>query len=562
MRAKYFLWGISIFLLAAPGAWAEPSERLRAIPGDQDKRIVDRGKTGRTQEGAIAPGHYRVGDLLEQIEQYNPVNLSLQEPEPLERVNSVAGLSDVGPRDWAYGALQQLADRYGCLLAYGDGTYRGNRAMTRYEFAANLNPCLEVLERLALQSSFEIDSGDLQTIARLQQDFTSEITAARAKADLLESRVAQLEANQFTRSISVLGGEVILGLSGAFGGDPPGRGNGQAALHHFTRLQTVSTFTGRDRLRVELATGNLQNRGFANRDVSATDMSLLSFQAGANNIIGLSKLEYRFALGDRLVLTFRPVGFSLSSILTANSPYFDAGRGALSRFAEANPVFKIGRLDGGLGFDWLVADKVRLQFAYGARNTNDAIPGSGLFASDHSALGVQVLLKPSSRALAGVTYINAYDKDGRLDTFTGSFNADTSGRRGTPAQIHGISGTLQWRIANNLTFSSWGGAIYTDFIDSDDSALSTTYLFSLGYSNPFDRRGDLAAVIFGQPPKLVSGDGVAEDPNSGFHIEALYRFRASAKLSITPGFFYIINPEHNADNDNVFVGTVRSTLRF
>ena len=53
----------------------------------------------------------------------------------LGQVTSVSQLSDVKPTDWAFQALQSLVERYGCIAGYPDKTYRGNRAMTRYEFA-------------------------------------------------------------------------------------------------------------------------------------------------------------------------------------------------------------------------------------------------------------------------------------------------------------------------------------------------------------------------------------------------------------------------------------------
>ena len=40
---------------------------------------------------------------------------------------SVDELSDVLPSDWAYGALQRLAEQYGCVAGYPDGTFRGDR---------------------------------------------------------------------------------------------------------------------------------------------------------------------------------------------------------------------------------------------------------------------------------------------------------------------------------------------------------------------------------------------------------------------------------------------------
>ncbi|MGB3557766.1 MAG: iron uptake porin, partial [Geitlerinemataceae cyanobacterium] len=183
---------------------------------------------------------------------------------------------------------------------------------------------------------------------------------------------------------------------------------------------------------------------------------------------------------------------------------------------------------------------------------------------DHSALGVQLLLKPAPTVLTGIAYVNAYAENGRLDTFSGSFRADTASFLDAPAQINAIGGTLQWRMTSDLTFSTWGGWTFTDAIDSDGSATTNTYLFALAYSDPFDRKGDLLAFLFGQPPKLVSGTDLrlGEDPDTSLHFELLYRLNVTDNISIAPGAFLITNPEHDRDNENVFVGAIRTTFRF
>ena len=60
-----------------------------------------------------------------------------------DQVTSVTQFSDVYPTDWAYQALANLVETYGCVAGYPNGTFRGNRAMTRYEAAALLNACLD-----------------------------------------------------------------------------------------------------------------------------------------------------------------------------------------------------------------------------------------------------------------------------------------------------------------------------------------------------------------------------------------------------------------------------------
>lgn len=497
------------------------------------------------------------------------VSAPAPEEQPMAQVTSVSQLADVQPGDWAFQALQNLVERYGCIAGYPDSNYRGNRALTRYEFAAGLNACISRIGELIAAkkpapTEDYITKEDVAALQKLQADFASELATLRDRDHTLEARAGVLEAQQFSTT-AVLGGEVIFGLTGAAGSGAGSGGEKDAVLTHLTRLGIVSTFTGKDRLRLELATGNFDSRGFARPEALNTDMALLSYQAGVENQIHLDKLEYRFAaFNDRVVFTVRPVGFSLSSVLTANSPYFDAGRGAISRFAEASPIFKIGSLDAGVGLDWLVADTVRLQVAYGTRGSSIPERGRGVFGADHSALGAQLLVKPAANILAGVTYVSAYSNDGRLDTFTGSFNADTSGLliQPEPVQINAVGGSLQWRVNPKVTLGTWGAWIFTNSLESSASATATTYLFSLGLSDPFGRQGDLLAFLFGQPPKLVSGNDVREDDGTSLHFEVFYRFRVSDNISITPGFFIITNADHDAGNGDIFVGTIRTTFRF
>ena len=95
----------------------------------------------------------------------------------ISQVTSVSQLSDVQPTDWAFAALQSLVERYGCIAGYPNGTYRGNRALTRYEFAAGLNACLDRVNELIATSTANIVSReDLDTLQRLQQEFSAELS--------------------------------------------------------------------------------------------------------------------------------------------------------------------------------------------------------------------------------------------------------------------------------------------------------------------------------------------------------------------------------------------------
>jgi len=66
---------------------------------------------------------------------------------------AVPALAQVNPAQtvpfdhWAYDAVQQLVDM-GIIIGYPDGTFRGNRAMTRYEFAMALSRALDAIEAI------------------------------------------------------------------------------------------------------------------------------------------------------------------------------------------------------------------------------------------------------------------------------------------------------------------------------------------------------------------------------------------------------------------------------
>lgn len=65
----------------------------------------------------------------------------------MNQITRIDQLRDVSPQSWSYEALRNLVEGYGCIVGYPDGTYRGDRALTRNEFAAGLNACLTQIER-------------------------------------------------------------------------------------------------------------------------------------------------------------------------------------------------------------------------------------------------------------------------------------------------------------------------------------------------------------------------------------------------------------------------------
>ncbi|MEW6491401.1 MAG: iron uptake porin, partial [Cyanobacteriota bacterium] len=192
-------------------------------------------------------------------------SLTTSETEPMAQVNSVSQLSDVQPTDWAFQALQNLVERYGCIAGYPDGTFRGNRTMTRYEFAAGLNACLERLTlRIASDTTNFVTKEDLATLQRLQQEFAPQLATLRSRVDTLETRAAELEANQFSPTTK-LTGTVAFSVRDSFAGEDiidtskPSDiidANANTVLNYGLNLDFLTSFTGQDTLRIRLESSN------------------------------------------------------------------------------------------------------------------------------------------------------------------------------------------------------------------------------------------------------------------------------------------------------------------
>ena len=97
--------------------------------------------TGLT--GDYVQAQTKPDEILERIEQYTQEGRE----HNLDQVINVNQLRDVSPTDWSYEALRSLTERYGCISGFPDGSFKGDRAMTRNEFAAGLNSCFQQLER-------------------------------------------------------------------------------------------------------------------------------------------------------------------------------------------------------------------------------------------------------------------------------------------------------------------------------------------------------------------------------------------------------------------------------
>jgi BMFP domain-containing protein YqiC len=490
-------------------------------------------------------------EMLQQIDRYSSEGNS----NSLDQVTNVNQLSDVSPGDWAFEALRSLVERYGCIAGYPDGTYRGNRAMTRYEFAAGLNACLQQIESLIAGLDF-VTREDLETLQRLTQEFEAELATLGTRVDNLEGRVAFLEDNQFSTTTK-LNGEVIFALSGAYGDEI----DENEVFQDRVRLNLDTSFTGRDRLRTRLQARNVQSFPDV-RDI--TNEGRRGFEGDNGNDVEIDYLGYRFPVGDNITAQIFANGVGLDDLADPLNPFNSSGGGSISRFGQRNPIYRVGGQNAGFGLTY-DAGPLTISGGYTAGEAEDPSEGAGLFDGDYAAIG-QVTFSPFDALSLAAVYVHSYSSGG-LGHGTGSLASEVETGRPVVGNSYGLEASFAF--SPQVILTGWAG--YTDAIVVGRGGADVWNYGGTLALNDFGREGSTLGFVVGVEPRLTGSDRVValglpegrrQDPDVGLHVEGFYKFAVNDNIDITPGVIWLTAPGHDADNADIFIGTIRTRFQF
>lgn len=539
----------------------------------------------------------RVGDLE------NPEIRPSTAATDLAQSTSVSDLTDVAPADWAYQALANLVETYGCIAGYPDGTFRGGRNLTRYEFAAGLNACLDVIASLGLEA---IDPADLETIQRLQEEFTTDLETVRSQVDALEASTAELEANQFATQTK-LRGVVFAHLSNGFRGGPiKAEGNsvfsaGRDAagnpiirtidqdsgttLGVLTWINMDTSFTGEDNLSIQFVAGSAVGPAnlYASAGLFNTFGVPFTFQTGGVSTYDLAirEFSYSFPVGDRLTFDVGPRVNWYRHFDNNRYTFFLTGANSFNS-SGGTQVNAVDRGSGVVGI-WDITDWLDLRVGFLAEST-EFLPGMraaddptrGLFGGTNT-LTAQVGLKPfnnfnlrllytrsnleaNSAGLIGGTLsepLYGFADDGaggRLanstaDTFLVNFDwtpVDWLGLFGrySYGSTHLVSEATRQTIGDVNAQSIQVGVAFPDLFK--EGALAT-----VSYLIPFD--------VLDGGNFLVSGGG-----NGGTQqeLEFSYRYPISRHFALVPSFYWIMNANNFSDNPDIYILNMQAQIFF
>lgn len=480
--------------------------------------------------------------------------------EALNQVTSVNQFSDVRPTDWAYQALTNLIEKYGCVAGYPNGTYKGGQAMTRYEAAALLNACLDRVTEV---------TDELQ---RLMDEFKKELAVLKGRVDGLEAKVGELEAQQFSTTTKLKGeANFILGGVPDYDSDTPVAGGGtqgrqgRTTFNYDLRLNLDTSFTGKDLLKTRLRSSNFTafspfnagNSLFKLDKASSTNAGGTNGAGGLDTVI-VDRLFYQFPVGKEFTLTAGALVRNTEILAFIPTAY----RSQLLDFFTTAGTPGVYNKATGQGFGAVWKQNVAKGQGFWNASVNfiaqdGEISNEGIFDSDGSLNTTAQLGYRASNWGAAIAYRNG-------TTGTNTINANGTAFRaaGLPAgqSSNSFSVAAYWQpLDTGLIPSISAGYGFTDISGRAPAATSIgdsqSWYVGLQWDNAF-AKGNSAGIAIGQNPS--AGAGVS-DPLS---LELFYTFQVTDNISITPGLFYITDSSNQVGNQDLWGGVIQTQFRF
>ena len=504
--------------------------------------------------------------------------------ESKNQVTSVSQFSDVQPTDWAYQALSSLVEKYGCAAGYPNGKFKGGQAMTRYEAAALLNACLDRV------------SEKTEEIEKLLSEFDNELTVLSSRVDGLESKVGQLQSQQFSTTTKLKGeaSMIIGGVNNWYQGAPSGKRKGgnnydETTFNYDMRLSFDTSFNGQDLLRTRLRSGNFSSDPFGSSgNVFKLDKAEENGCGDANDsCVSIDRLFYTFPVGDQVKLTigalvrntemlsfmpsvYNPVILDFFALAGATGTYNKA-TGAGAGFAWKQKVEK-GKPFLTFDLNWVSQDS--LTFDEGVED-GYADSEVGAFENDGAQnILAQLGVKGQNWAVA-VGY--RYGSENARLRDPNSPSSSFFRTLGDDQDSNSVSLAGYWQPLKAKWFPDISaGFSYTKYSEGDTTGNKSSspweadllsWMVGLSWRDVFVK-GNKAGFAVGAP-LYVANSNAPDDiknvgyDNPGYMFELFYTYQVSDNISVTPSIFWI-NKNYNDSNlgASTWGGVVQAIFKF
>jgi len=465
-----------------------------------------------------------------------------------EQVTSISQFADLKPTDWAYQALSNLIERYGCVAGYPNSTFKGGQAITRFEAAALLNACLDRVTETTDQ------------LKKLLNEFQKELAILKGRVDGLDAKLGKLEANQFSTTTKLSGlATFVVGGVGYSGsaynsaansvrrrtGRPVTGVNENVTFNYDFQLNLDTSFTGKDLLRTNLRAGNFGNSAFGGEPHGIGNSAELEIafeeDSGPDNV-GLYKLFYQFPIGNQFTAT---VGARVGQEdMLALWPSVYPADTILNLFTvNGAPAAYSKNLGAGAGLWWqnngwsVSANYVA---ALGSDSTN------GLFTTESGATAsVQIGYQQEQWGLAAIwSYVQPGSQFVPGTTPTVHSSIDHGEAVGAETNAFGLSGFWQPLKSGWMPSVSLGWGINTTSYSVPTSgrpSVSQSWMVGLQWTDVLAQGNDLGLAV-GQAVLATALTGGVSADDGNYALEGWYKFQVTDAISITPALFYLSRP--------------------
>lgn len=449
-----------------------------------------------------------------------------------DQITSVSQFSDVRSTDWAYQALSNLVDRYGCVSGYPGGVFTGGRSLTRFEAAVLLNACLDRVTEVT------------DEIKRLQTEFSQELSVINRRVSDLEDQVDTIESQQFSTTTR-LRGEATFTVGGVEDYETKAGDVANTAFNYDLRLNLDTSFTGSDLLRARLRSSNFSPDPFGSSN------SLFSLErADGDDSFAIDRLYYQFpVLGDSATVV---VGAQVRNSEMAWIPTA-YNSDILTFFQTAGVPGVFNRATGtGLGVMWSEGSTGFVASAnYVAENGQNS--QEGLF--DESS-GINLLAQIGYRGQnwgLGLGYRYGTENTG-IVTYNSLNGYPSVLGPGDRSNSYSVNGYWQPQQSGLLPSVSAGYG-WSDISGSAGYVTdSDSWYVGLQWSDVLVD-GNSAGVAVGQAP-------ASEGLDKPTMLEIFYSYRVSDSVTITPALVYVSdNQRLNGDSSN-WGGLIQTKFRF
>jgi Carbohydrate-selective porin, OprB family len=480
---------------------------------------------------------------------------------------------EVAPTDRNVQILKSINGKYQC------GAGELDKTVSRSEFASSIVTCSEALEAKIAKNPDEVPVADIAQLKEITNNFLSEVRELNNRVETAEKKVAILQNSSSFSTTTKLSGEVIFGVSGfssQTGRPATDTNGGSIVVTDRVRLNFNTSFSGKDQLRTRLESRNNTpfNGAASINGGTGTNTTRLGWDGDEGNTTNLSLLQYTLPIfnGSRLIVDATGSEFN-ENVYTFNPALASAGGGSLTRFGRFNPVYRQSANGTGVTLDHKFSNNFTGSLGYTTPpgTANNPAENAGLFGGSYATLA-QLRYQPSPNLNLGISYSRSYHSGGTGVTgATGSAFANNP-FNGLPTVANHYSFLASSNISPGFVLSGWVG-LTSASAETGGNVTGNADIFNAAITAAFPDlggKGNNLGFIVGIPPR-VSGISSSStlltgrfNPDTALHLEALYKFKVSDNIDITPGVLLITSPESTTtvSRGSEFVGTVRTTLRF